>query len=88
MTDLIEAAKKQIETLLKEAYERAAVKGTLPEGITLRGTVEIPKDVSYGDYASSAAMAAAREARMAPVISSTTAARAGAKQSRGRQSRA
>ena len=67
MTDLIEAAKRQIETLLKEAYERAAGKGTLPEGITLRGTVEIPKDVSYGDYASSAAMAAAREARMAPV---------------------
>lgn len=64
--NLIDEAKKQIGSLLSAAYERAAQKGALPAGCALRGVVEIPKDVSYGDYASSAAMAAARELRMAP----------------------
>ncbi len=67
MVNLIDSAKTQIEELLKRAYEKAAEQGVLPAGVTLKGTVEIPKDTSYGDYASSAAMAAAREARMAPV---------------------
>lgn len=67
MVNLIDSAKTQIEELLKKAYEKAVEQGALPEGVTLKGTVEIPKDTSYGDYASSAAMAAAREARMAPV---------------------
>ncbi|MGM9521972.1 MAG: arginine--tRNA ligase [Oscillospiraceae bacterium] len=66
MTDLIDSAKRQIESLLQDAYKKAAGKGTLPEGVTLKGTVEIPKDSSYGDYASSAAMAAARDMHMAP----------------------
>ena len=64
--NLIDEAKKQIEELLNGAYESAARKGTLPAGCVLRGTVEIPKDVVFGDYASSSAMAAAREMRMAP----------------------
>ncbi len=64
--NLIDEAKKQIEELLNGAYESAVRKGTLPAGGALRGTVEIPKDVVFGDYASSSAMAAARELRMAP----------------------
>ncbi len=64
--NLIDAAKEQIGTLLNEAYERCAADGTLPGGCPLGGTVEIPKDVVFGDYASSAAMAAARRMRMAP----------------------
>ncbi len=64
--NLIDAAKQQIEALLGAAYEKASQKGSLPEGVTFRGTVEIPKDTVFGDYASSAAMAAARDMRMAP----------------------
>ena len=64
--NLIDEAKKQIESLLNTAYDSAAARGTLPAGCALRGTVEIPKDVVFGDYASSAAMAAARDMRMAP----------------------
>ena len=64
--NLIDEAKKQIDELLNGAYESAVRKGTLPDGCVLRGTVEIPKDVVFGDYASSSAMAAARDMRMAP----------------------
>ena len=64
--NLIDEAKLQIEGLLNRAYESAAEKGTLPAGCALTGTVEIPKDTVYGDYASSAAMAAARSMRMPP----------------------
>ncbi len=64
--DHIELAKQQIGTLLQSAYERCTEKGTLPGGFELGGTVEIPKDTSYGDYASSAAMAGARALRMPP----------------------
>ncbi len=62
----IDEAKKEIEALLDRAYRSAVQKGTLPGGAALGGTVEIPKDVVFGDYASSAAMAAARAMRMAP----------------------
>ncbi len=62
----IDEAKREIGELLNAAYERAAGKGALPAGAVLGGTVEIPKDVVFGDYASSAAMAAARAMRMAP----------------------
>ncbi len=66
MNNMIDAAKSEISALLKAAYDRCAELGTLPAGAELRGTIEIPKDVSYGDYASSAAMAAARQMRMNP----------------------
>ncbi len=64
--NLIDEAKLSIEKLLNNAYESAVEKGTLPAGCALGGTVEIPKDTSYGDYASSSALAAARSMRMAP----------------------
>ncbi len=66
MSNLIEAAKVQIDSLIKEAYSKAAEKGTLPAGVELKGTVEIPKEVAHGDYACSYAMAAARDMRMPP----------------------
>ncbi len=64
--NLIDEAKKEITALLAGSYERAAGKGLLPAGAELAGTVEIPKDTVFGDYASSAAMAAARAMRMPP----------------------
>lgn len=66
MTNLIEAAKLQAAKLIGEGYEAAAEKGILPSGVTLRGNVEIPKDTANGDYASNAAMAAAKEMRLPP----------------------
>ncbi len=66
MANMIEAAKNQINELVTAAYKRAAEKGKLPAGCTLRGTIEIPKDASHGDYACGYAMAAARDMHMAP----------------------
>ena len=66
MANMIEAAKKQIDELVNTAYKTAADKGKLPSGCTLKGTVEIPKDTSHGDYACGYAMAAARDMKMPP----------------------
>ncbi|MBO4330674.1 MAG: arginine--tRNA ligase [Oscillospiraceae bacterium] len=66
MSNLIEAAKKEISALIGAAYEAACDKGTLPAGTELGGTVEIPKDPSLGDYACSCAMTAAKSMRMPP----------------------
>ncbi|MGN0985286.1 MAG: arginine--tRNA ligase [Candidatus Enterenecus sp.] len=61
MTDsLISAAKEQVAALTQSAYEKAAAAGELPAGAEVRAKVDIPKDVSHGDYASSFAMAAAK----------------------------
>ena len=66
MINVIEEAKKQISSLVKSAYGRAAEKGLLPGGAELKGTIEIPKDTAHGDYACGYAMAAARDMHMAP----------------------
>ena len=66
MPDLIDAAKKSIETLLDESCRRAAEKGQLPAGAELSGTVEVPKDPANGDFAANHAMSGARALRMAP----------------------
>ena len=66
MPDLIDAAKKSIETLLSESCRRAAEKGQLPAGAELSGTVEVPKDPTNGDFAANHAMSGARALRMAP----------------------
>lgn len=66
MANLIEKAKAQIDSLVKEAYERASQKGALPSGVELGGSVEIPKDPSLGDYACSYALAAAKGMKMPP----------------------
>ncbi len=66
MSNLIQAAKDQIAALTQSAYEKAAQAGALTPGQTIQGTIEIPKDVKNGDYASSFAMAGAKALHMAP----------------------
>ena len=66
MTNMIQAAKEQIASLTQAAYEKAAQAGALPAGQHISGTIEIPKEVSYGDYASSFAMAGAKALKLAP----------------------
>ncbi len=66
MANLIEAAKRQIDELIRAAYEKAASSGALPSGCALEGAAEIPKDASNGDYAATHALAAARGMKLAP----------------------
>jgi arginyl-tRNA synthetase len=66
MSNLIQAAKEEVAVLAQRAYEAAAAKGELPAGLEVAGTVEIPKDASFGDYASGFAMAAARLMKLPP----------------------
>ena len=66
MANMIQMAKQQITDLVNAAYNAAAAKGELPEGLTLNGSVEIPKDTSNGDYAANYAMASAKLMRMPP----------------------
>ena len=66
MSNLIQAAKQQVAELTQRAYEKAAAGGVLPGGLEVKGSVEIPKDASHGDYASSFAMAGAKAMKMAP----------------------
>ena len=66
MANLIQTAKEQVAELTQRAYEKAAAQGLLPQGETIRGTVEVPKDSRNGDFASSFAMAGAKALKMAP----------------------
>jgi len=64
---MIQSAKDQVADLTQAAYERAAAAGALPAGGgAVKATIEIPKDASHGDYASSFAMAGAKALHMAP----------------------
>ncbi|MDL2300254.1 arginine--tRNA ligase [Clostridiaceae bacterium OttesenSCG-928-D20] len=66
MSNLIENAKLEIERIIQSAYKAAAEKGLLPEGGELKGSVDIPKDLSNGDYAANHAMAAAKALKSQP----------------------
>ena len=66
MSNMIQSAKDQVASLTQAAYEKAAAQGLLPAGAQVKATIEIPKDVSHGDYASSFAMAGAKALHMAP----------------------
>ncbi|MCI9242434.1 MAG: arginine--tRNA ligase [Lawsonibacter sp.] len=67
MTNMIQSAKDQVADLTQAAYERASAAGALPAGGgAVKATIEIPKDASHGDYASSFAMAGAKALHMAP----------------------
>ncbi len=66
MPNLIQEAKQQIHQLILDSYERCVSKGELAGGAQLNGTVEIPKDISNGDFAANYAMTGARALRMAP----------------------
>ena len=66
MSNLIEEAKIAIDALLKAAYDRAVSAGALPADSFPQGKVEIPKDVSNGDYAANHAMAGAKALKLPP----------------------
>ena len=66
MASLIDSAKLQINTLLIDAYAKAAAAGSLPGGVTLSGAVEISRETTNGDYAATHALAAARDMKLAP----------------------
>ena len=66
MANMIQKAKQQVAELVNAAYLAAAEKGELPAGLTLGGSVEIPKDAANGDYAANYAMASAKLMRMPP----------------------
>ena len=66
MANMIQKAKQQVAELVNAAYLTAAEKGELPAGLTLVGSVEIPKDTANGDYAANYAMASAKLMRMPP----------------------
>ena len=66
MANLIQAARDQVAQLTQQAYEKAAAQGLLPQGKTIGGTVEVPKDSRNGDFASSFAMAGAKALGMPP----------------------
>ena len=72
MANLIQAAKDQVAVLTRQAYEKAAQAGQLPGGLEVKGSVEIPKDVSHGDYASSFAMAGAKAMHLSLIHISTS----------------
>jgi len=64
--NMIQKAKEQVSELVFNAYNKAAEAGELPAGLTLNGSVEIPKDTANGDYAANFAMASAKLMRMPP----------------------
>ena len=64
--NMIQKAKEQVTELVNAAYLKAAEAGELPAGLTLNGSVEIPKDTANGDYAANFAMASAKLMRMPP----------------------
>ena len=64
--NMIQKAKEQVSSLVNEAYLKAAEAGELPGGLSLNGSVEIPKDTANGDYAANFAMASAKLMRMPP----------------------
>ena len=66
MSNMSHAAREEVAALTQAAYERAAAEGLLPAGAEVKATIEIPKDVTHGDYASSFAMAGAKALRKAP----------------------
>ena len=64
--NMIQKAKEQVQELTKQAYAAAVKDGLLPEGVTIEPSVEIPKDVSNGDYTTTFCLAAAKAMKMNP----------------------
>ena len=64
--NMIQKAKEQVQQLTKQAYAAAVKESLLPEGVTVEPSVEIPKDVSNGDYTTTFCLAAAKAMKMNP----------------------
>lgn len=58
--------KKCIEENVQQAIQQAIADGALPQADPYSFTVEVPKDASFGDYATNAAMMGAKVFRMPP----------------------
>lgn len=66
MANLIQEAREQVGTLTQKAYEKAAAAGLLPGDAQVRAAVDIPKDSKNGDYATSFALAGAKQLKLSP----------------------
>ena len=66
MINMIQNAKDQVLDLTQKAYQAASAAGKLPEGVSVRAGVEIPKDASNGDYTTTYALASAKAMKMRP----------------------
>ncbi len=66
MTNPILDAKQECREIIQSALERCVADGALPQGETPDFTVEIPGDISHGDFATNIAMASARVFRKSP----------------------
>ena len=64
--NLLETARQQAAAVVKTAYEKAVAAGALPQAELPPVAVEIPKDASNGDWASTFAMQCAKPLRCAP----------------------
>lgn len=64
--NLLEIARQQAVKVVETAYEKAVAAGALPQAELPEIAVEIPKDASNGDWASTFAMQCAKPLRMAP----------------------
>ena len=65
MINMIQNAKDQVLQLTLDALKKANAAGLLPE-VDVTPSVEIPKDVSNGDYTTTFCLAAAKKMRMNP----------------------
>ena len=66
MINMIQKAKDQVLDLTLAAYSAAAEEGLLPAGVSAAANVEIPKDVSNGDYTTTFALSAAKAMKKNP----------------------
>jgi arginyl-tRNA synthetase len=66
LANLVDAARREIDALIRAAYEKAAALGALPGGQTLTGAAELPREQSNGDYAATHALGAAKTLKLPP----------------------
>ena len=64
--NMSQKAKEQVQELTKQAYAAAVKENLLPDGVSIVPSVEIPKDVSNGDYTTTFCLAAAKAMKMNP----------------------
>ena len=64
--NMIQKAKDQVLSLTWNAYETAVTAGLLPEGVSVKPAVEIPKDTANGDYTTTFCLAAAKAMKKNP----------------------
>ncbi len=64
--NMIQNAKDQVLSLTLQAYEAAVAADQLPGGVSVKPSVEIPKDTTNGDYTTTFCLAAAKAMRKNP----------------------